>query len=58
MGVLDEYDANLLDERDYAAPEYDQRRAAEDAMADRDRREGRRGGRLGAAYESDDGTSR
>ena len=53
--MLDEYDAGLLDERDYAPLDQDARRAAEQAMADRDRREGRRAGRLGAALESDEG---
>ncbi len=52
--MLDEYDAAVLDDKDYAPLAYDDMRAAEAAMEDRDRREGRRGGRLGAAAESDE----
>ncbi len=55
MGVLDDYDQNLLDERDYAPMDFDARRAVEAELAERDRREGRRTGRLGAAQESDEG---
>ncbi len=55
MGVLDDYDQNLLDEREYAPMDFDARRAVEAELAERDRREGRRTGRLGAAQESDEG---
>lgn len=53
MGVLDQYDKGLLDDRDYDALDPDSRAAAEQAMLDRDRKEGRGKGRLAAALESD-----
>lgn len=54
-GLLDAYDSQMLDERDYGE-DRDARFAAEAALQDRDRREGRgRLGRLGAALESDEG---
>ena len=59
MGVLDEYDPALLDERDFAGLDPEARADAEAAMRDRDRREGRqRRSRLAAAYESEDGACR
>jgi len=54
MGVLDDYDQALLDDKDYAPMDFDTRRAVEAELAERDRREGRRTGRLGAAQESDE----
>jgi Mini-chromosome maintenance protein 2 len=60
MGVLDQYDENLLDDREYDSLDPDARAQAEAAMADRDRREGRFRGRnrIAAALESDDGEFR
>ena len=55
MGALDQYDTGMLDDKDYEADQ-DARLAAEAALYERDRREGRRGaGRLGAALESEEG---
>lgn len=53
MGELDEYDAAMLDERDYGDIDVDTRMAAEARMSARDRREGRGRGRLAAMLESD-----
>jgi hypothetical protein len=56
MGVLDQYDAGLLDDKEYDDSDPDARAAAEAAMHDRDRKEGRfRKSRIAAALESDDG---
>ena len=56
MGVLDEYDPALLDERQYEGMDAEERAAAEAAMRDRDRLEGRaRVSRLAAALEDEDG---
>jgi hypothetical protein len=60
IGMLDEYDENLLDRRDDLGEiDFDERQRAEEEMAERDRREGRfvRRGQLGAAMESEDGES-
>lgn len=54
MNVLDEYDKDLLDEREYGGMEQSARMAAERELEDRDRREGRGRGRLGAAEASDE----
>jgi len=56
MGVLDQYDPALLDEKEYDALDPESRLAADAAMMDRDRREGRfQRQRIAAALESDDG---
>ena len=56
MGQLDAYDSQMLDDRSYDDNDPDARRAAEAALEQRDRRERRRaGGRLGAAFESEEG---
>lgn len=57
--MLDQYDDAMLDERDYDGLDPGDRAAAEAAMADRDRREGRFRGRsrIAAALESDEGES-
>lgn len=56
MDVLDQYDEALLDEREYAPLDQEARMAAEAALAERDRLEGRgRVTRLAAALESDEG---
>lgn len=55
LGVLDQYDSQMLDDRDVGEDEPDVRIGAERAMAERDRLEGRRRGRrLGAAEESEE----
>jgi hypothetical protein len=54
MGQLDQYDSQMLDDQTYE-DDVDARLAAEAALQDRDRREGRRTGRLGAALESEEG---
>jgi hypothetical protein len=56
MGVLDEYDPALLDERNYEGMDAGERAEAEEAMRQRDRREGRaRPSRLAAALDDEDG---
>ena len=62
MGVLDQYDSQMLDDNDYV-DDPDARARAEAAIQARERRQGktRRGmipGRLGAALESDEGGER
>lgn len=54
MGALDRYDSGGLDEREFDALDPDARRAAEAALQDRDRREGRGRSRIAAVMESDD----
>ena len=54
MGQLDQYDSQMLDEHTYE-DDVEARQAAEAALQERDRREGRRTGRLGAALESEEG---
>ena len=54
MGQLDQYDSQMLDEHTYE-DDVEARQAAEAALQARDRREGRRVGRLGAALESEEG---
>ena len=54
MGQLDQYDSQMLDDQTYE-DDVDARLAAEAALQERDRREGRRVGRLGAALESEEG---
>lgn len=57
-GILDAYDSEMLDERQYDALDFEERRRAETMMEDRDRREGRgRRSRLAAAMESDEGSA-
>ena len=60
MGVLDDYDPALLDDRDdFEALDAGQRAEAEAAMRERDRREGRgRRSRLPAALDEEDGAPR
>ena len=59
MGVLDQYDAAILDNREFSSLDPETRAAAEAAMMDRDRKEGRtRKSRIAAALESDDGACR
>lgn len=56
MGQLDQYDEAGLDNREFAGGlSYDARRAADEEMSARDRREGRRRGRAEAAMYSDGG---
>ena len=54
MGALDRYDSAGLDDRDYEGLDPDARRAAEAALQERDRREGRVRSRVAAVMESDD----
>jgi hypothetical protein len=56
--MLDQYDPNMLDEREVAPLDYEQRERAEERMRQRDAREGRgpAGNRaLGAAFAQDSG---
>ena len=55
MGVLDEYDPTMLDERDYDGLDPEARAAADALMRDRDRREGKGRSRMDAVLASDDG---
>ena len=56
MGVLDQYDSQMLDDNDYV-DDPEARLRADAALQDRDRKErgGRGAGRLGAALESEEG---
>lgn len=55
MGVLDQYDSQMLDDRDVGEDDPDARIRAERVLAERDRMDDRRRGRrLGAAEESEE----
>lgn len=54
LGALDRYDSAGLDDRDFEALDPEARRAAEAALQERDRREGRGRARVPAVMESDE----